>query len=57
MKRLVILLVVASVFLGSCGTQGQGVGEMQNESRAVQPEDAKSVRAHLTMGAGELKVS
>jgi hypothetical protein len=30
---------------------------MQNESRAVQPEDAKSVRAHLTMGAGELKVS
>jgi hypothetical protein len=30
---------------------------MQNESRAVQPEDAKSVTAHLTMGAGELKVS
>ena len=30
---------------------------MQNEARAVQPEDAKSVTAHLTMGAGELKVS
>jgi hypothetical protein len=57
MKRLVILLVVASVFLGSCGTQGQKVGEMQRESRSIQPEDAQSVRAHLMMGAGELKVS
>jgi hypothetical protein len=58
MKRLGVLLVVAAVFLGSCGTQGQGqdVGEMRNESRTIQPEDAKSVRAHLTMGAGELKV-
>jgi hypothetical protein len=58
MKRLAVLLMVASVFLGSCGAQGQGqdVGEMRNESRSIQPEDAKSVRAHLTMGAGELKV-
>jgi hypothetical protein len=58
MKRSAVLLVVASVFLGSCGAQGQGqdVGEMRNESRSIQPEDAKSVRAHLTMGAGELKV-
>ena len=58
MKRLGVLLVVAAVFLGSCGAQGQGqgVGEMRNESRSVQPEDAKTVRAHLTMGAGELKV-
>jgi hypothetical protein len=58
MKRLAVLLVVAAVFLGSCGAQGQGegVGEMRNESRSVQPEDAKTVRAHLTMGAGELKV-
>ncbi len=29
---------------------------MRNESRSIQPEDARSVRAHLTMGAGELKV-
>ena len=29
---------------------------MRNESRSVQPEDARSVRAHLIMGAGELKV-
>ena len=58
MKRLTVLLVVAAALLGSCGAQGQdqGVGEMRNESRSSQPEDAKSVRAHLTMGAGELKV-
>jgi hypothetical protein len=58
MKRLAVLLMVASVFLGSCGAQGQGqgVGETRNESRSIQPEDAKSVRVHLTMGAGELKV-
>ncbi len=56
MKPLAVLLVVAAVLLGSCGAQGQGVGEMQNESRSIQPEDTKSVRAHLTMGAGELKV-
>jgi hypothetical protein len=57
MKRLAVLLVVASVFLASCGAQGQQVGEMQHESRSIQPEDATSVRAHLMMGAGELKVS
>ena len=58
MKRSAVLLVVAAVFLGSCGAQGQGqdVGEMRNESRSIQPEDARSVRAHLMMGAGELKV-
>jgi hypothetical protein len=58
MKRSAVLLVVAAVLLGSCGAQGQGqgVGEMRNESRSIQPEDAKSVRAHLVMGAGELKV-
>jgi hypothetical protein len=29
---------------------------MRNESRSIQPEDARSVRAHLVMGVGELKV-
>jgi hypothetical protein len=57
MKRLAVLLVVAAVFLGSCGAQGQQLGEMQHESRSIQPEDAHSVRAHLMMGAGGLKVS
>jgi hypothetical protein len=58
MKLSAVLLVVAAVLLGSCGAQGQGqgVGEMRNESRSIQPEDAKTVRAHLMMGAGELKV-
>jgi hypothetical protein len=58
MKLSAVLLVIAAVVLGSCGAQGQGqgVGEMRNESRSVQPEDAKTVRAHLVMGAGELKV-
>jgi hypothetical protein len=57
MKRLAMVLVVASISMGSCGTQGQEVGEMQHESRSIQPEDAQSVHAHLMMGAGELKVS
>ena len=58
MKRLTMLLMVAAVLLGSCGAQGQGqgVGETRNESRSIQPEDARSVRAHLTIGAGEPKV-
>jgi hypothetical protein len=54
MRRLAVLLVVASAFLGSCGTQGQEVGEMQRESRSVDPGNAQSVRAHIRMGAGEL---
>jgi len=29
---------------------------MRHETRSIQPEDARSVRASLTMGAGELKV-
>jgi hypothetical protein len=57
MKRLAMLLVAAVLFLASCGTQGQKVGEMRHESRSIQPRDAKSVRAHLVMGAGELNVS
>jgi hypothetical protein len=55
MKRLVVLLVGAAVFLGSCGTQG--VGELQRESRAVDLENAQTVGAELRMGAGELNVT
>ncbi len=57
-KRFVLLLVAAvavAVFAGAC--QSQEVGQMQRESRSIQPEDAQSVHAHLMMGAGELKVS
>lgn len=57
MKPSTILLMAACLFVGSCGAQGRDVGEMRHESRSVQPEDAESVRTHLTMGAGELKVA
>jgi hypothetical protein len=56
MKRLAVFLVAALLYLASCSAQGQKVGEMQHESRSIQPENAKSVRAHLVMGAGELNV-
>jgi len=55
MKRLVVLLVGAAVFLASCGTQG--VGELQRESRAVDLGNAQTVGAELRMGAGELNVT
>jgi hypothetical protein len=58
MKRFALLVVAAvavAIFVGACQTQQ--VGEMQRESRSIQPENAHSVRAHLMMGAGELKVS
>jgi hypothetical protein len=56
MTRLAMLLV-AALLLASCSAQGQKVGKMQNKSSSVPPENAKSVRAHLVMKAGELKVS
>jgi hypothetical protein len=51
-----MLASAAVLFVASCGTQGQKVGEMRHESRSVQPENAKSVRAHLVMGAGQLNL-
>ena len=55
MKRLVILLVAAALFLNSCGMQR--VGEMQRESQSVGLENAQFARAELRMGAGELNVT
>jgi hypothetical protein len=64
MKRLAILfasLVTAAILAGACGTQGGGtqqeVGKMQHESKSVDPKDARSVRAQLKMGAGELNLT
>jgi hypothetical protein len=64
MKRLVLLLVAAvavALFAGACGTQPGGtqqqVGKMQRESQAVDLQNAKSARAQLKMGAGELNVT
>jgi uncharacterized protein DUF2154 len=55
MKQLVVLMVAAALFLGSCGTQR--IGEMQRESQTVDLENAQSVETELRMGAGELNVS
>jgi hypothetical protein len=57
MKRLVVLLVVVTLFMGSCGAQGQQVGEMQRQSESVDLDNAQSVVAHLRMGAGELNLT
>src|SRR5919109_5351123 len=56
-ERFVLLLaaaVVTALFGGAC--QSQEVGEMQRESRTIQPQSAQSVRANLMMGSGELQV-
>jgi hypothetical protein len=55
MKPMVVLLVAAALFLGSCGQQE--VGEMQRQSESVDLENAQSVVAQLRMGAGELNLT
>src|SRR3712207_5520750 len=50
-----LVAAVAVLFVGACGTQR--VGELQRDSRSIQPENAQSVRANLRMGAGELNVT
>jgi hypothetical protein len=57
MKRLVVLLVVVTLFMGSCGAQGQQVGDMQRQSESVDLDNAQSVVAQLRMGAGELNLT
>jgi N-terminal domain of toast_rack, DUF2154 len=63
MKRLAFLfalLVTASILAGACGTQPGGtpqVGNMERESKSVDPKGAQSARAQLKMGAGELNVA
>jgi hypothetical protein len=64
MKRLAYLLtlLIAVVLGGACGmqpggTQQQEVGKMQHESKSVDPKDARSARAQLKMGAGELNLT
>ncbi len=50
-----LIAAVAVLFVGACGTQR--VGELQRDSRSIQPDNAQSVRANLRMGAGELRVT
>jgi len=54
-RSVVVLVAVAAVFLGSCGTQA--IGEMERESQSIDLENAQSVRAKLRMGAGELNLT
>src|SRR3712207_3319665 len=58
-RSLVLLLaaVAAALWLGaSCGPQRVEVGELQTESRSVDPENADSVRANLRIALGKLNV-
>ena len=60
MKRsgvLFVAAVVAMVFVIACGPQRVEVGELQTETRSVEPENAESVRANLRMGIGELNLT
>ena len=60
MGRSVFLFIAAvgvALFLGACGPQRVEVGELQTESRSVDPENADSVRANLRIGLGELTLT
>jgi hypothetical protein len=52
-----VAAVVAVVFVAACGPQRVEVGELQTESRSVEPENAESVRANLRIGIGELNLT
>ena len=61
---IVVLSIVAmaatAVLAGACSTQGGGtpqVGKMQRESKSVDPENIRSARSQLQMGAGELNLT
>jgi hypothetical protein len=53
MRRSTVFFVAtlaATVFFGACGgPQRVEVGELQTETRSVEPENAESVRASLKM--------
>jgi uncharacterized protein DUF2154 len=53
--HLLVAAAAVALFVGACGTQE--VGELQRESQSVDLENARSVRAQLRMGAGELNVT
>ena len=55
----IFLMAATAVLAGACGTQpvGEQVGEMQRESKSVDPKGAQSARAQLKMGAGEMNLT
>jgi hypothetical protein len=52
-----VAAVGAVVFVAACGPQRVEVGELQTESRSVEPVNAESVRANLRIGIGELNLT
>jgi N-terminal domain of toast_rack, DUF2154 len=52
---LIIMMAGTAVFAGACGVKQ--VGDLQRQSQSVDVEDARSARADLRMGAGELNLS
>jgi hypothetical protein len=56
----IIMMAATAIVAGACVMLPLGkpqVGEMQSESKLVDPRNAQSVRAQLKMGAGELNVT
>ena len=56
----IIMMAPTAIAAGACGILPLGkpqVGEMQSESKLVDPKNAQAVRAQLKMGAGELNVT
>jgi len=54
---LFIAAVAATVFVVACGPQRVEVGELQTETRSVEPENAESLRTNLRIGIGELNLT
>ena len=60
MRRSAVLFVAAvatAILVGACGPPRVEVGELQTETRSVEPENAESVRADLRMAIGELNLT
>ena len=49
--------VATLICVGACGPQRTEVGELQTETRSVDPENADSVQANVRIALGELNVS
>ena len=52
---LIVMMAGTAVFAGACGVKQ--VGDLQRQSQSVDVKEARSVRADLRMGAGELNLS
>src|SRR5215211_1361099 len=52
---LIVMMAGTVVFAGVCGVKQ--VGDLQRQSQSVDVEEARSVRADLRMGAGELNLT